>query len=54
MPETLTLKDGMFTTLFSERDFEELIDTHMGPEAARYFRALMDELEGYREYDEKL
>lgn len=38
MPETLTLKDGTFTTLFSERDFEELIDKYMGFDAARYFR----------------
>lgn len=54
MSETLTLKDGTFTTLFSERDFEELIDTYMGPEAARCFRALMDELERLREYDNEL
>ena len=54
MPETLTLKDGTFTTLFSERDFEEQVDKYMGPEAARHFRVLMDELEGYREYDKEL
>lgn len=51
MPDTMALKDGTVEVIFQERDFEELIDKHMGYEAARYFRGLMEELEAYREED---
>lgn len=53
MPMVLKLNDEKVETLFSERDFEELIDKYMGMEAARYFRDLMDELNQYREEDKE-
>ena len=56
MPTVISLKDGKVETLFSERDFEYLIDKYMGFDAARYFRELVqeykDELEEAREYDD--
>lgn len=53
MPSTMELKDGKVETLFSEHDFAYLVERYMGYEAADYFRSRMEELERYREEDEK-
>lgn len=43
MPKVLMVKDKP-ETLFSTRDFEELIDKHMGYECARHYREQITEL----------
>lgn len=43
MPDVIALSNGRVETLFGVRDFEELIDKHMGYDAVRYFRELMAE-----------
>lgn len=48
MPTVITVNDKP-ETLFSPRDFQELVDKHMGFDAMRYFRGLMDELEELRD-----
>lgn len=43
MPNVLMVKDKP-ETLFSTRDFEELIDKHMGFECAKHYREQITEL----------
>lgn len=43
MAETMTLRNGKPVTIHRMRDFEELIDQHMGMDAARFFRELVEE-----------
>lgn len=43
MPKVLMVKDKP-ETLFSTRDFEELIDKHMGLECAKHYREQITEL----------
>lgn len=43
MPKVLMVKDKP-ETLFSTRDFEELIDKHMGFDCARHYREQITEL----------
>lgn len=43
MPKVLMVKDKP-ETLFSTRDFEELIDKHMGFECAKHYREQITEL----------
>lgn len=43
MPKVLMVKDKP-ETLFSTRDFEELIDKHMGFECAKHYRKQITEL----------
>lgn len=40
--------DNTVETLFSPRDFQALVDKHMGFHAMRYFRELVDEIEELR------
>lgn len=50
---TVLMINGKPETVFSERDFQELIDQCMGFDAMRYFRELVDELENLREKEGK-
>lgn len=43
MPKVLMVKDKP-ETLFSTRDFEELIDKHMGFDSAKHYREQITEL----------
>ena len=45
MPRVIKLNDGKVETLFGERDFEYLIDKHMGFDAVQYFRELISDYE---------
>lgn len=49
MPRVLKLSDDKIETLFDAKDFEYLIDKHMGYEAVQYFRELMNEVEEERQ-----
>lgn len=59
MAKVITLKDGRCETLFSNRDFEYLIEKYMGYDSVQFFRDALaeknDELEDQQiEYEEKL
>lgn len=59
MPKVLALKDGRCETLFTVRDFEELIERYMGYESVQHFRELVSENEDAldelrAEYEEKI
>lgn len=49
MPQMLTLSNGRPETIFSPKDFEDLIDKYMGSDCADYYReqvkALTEQLE---------
>jgi hypothetical protein len=47
MPTVITV-NGKTETLLSLRDFQDLIDKHMGIDSMRFFRELVDELEELR------
>lgn len=53
MPTVIELKDGKVKTLFSDKDFEELVDKYMGYDAMRYFRQLMDDWDDDAESKER-
>ena len=40
MAHVMTLKGGENTSVFTEKDFEFLVEKHMGYEAAEYVRSL--------------
>ena len=45
MPQVLALKpNDKPETIFSPRDFEELIDKHMGFDSARFYRSQIEQL----------
>ena len=45
MPQVLALKpNDKPETIFSPRDFEELIDKHMGMDSAKYYRSQIEQL----------
>lgn len=45
MPQVLALKpNDKPETIFSPRDFEELIDKHMGFDLARFYRSQIEQL----------
>lgn len=44
MPTVISLKDGKVETLFAERDFEYLIDKHMGMDCANYYQNQIEQL----------
>ena len=45
MPQVLALKpNDKPETIFSPRDFEELIDKHMGMDSAKYYRRQIEQL----------
>ena len=48
MPQVLALKpNDKPETIFSPRDFEELIDKHMGFDSARFYRSQIEALGVY-------
>ena len=59
MAKVIALKDGRCETLFSNRDFEYLIEKYMDYDSVQFFRDALaeknDELEDQQiEYEEKL
>ena len=40
MPQMLTLSNGRPETILSPKDFEDLIDKHMGMDCANYYQNL--------------
>lgn len=45
MPQVLAMKpDGKPETIFAPRDFEELIDKHMGMDSAKHYRSQIERL----------
>lgn len=44
MPQVLSINNKPYT-LFSDRDFEKILDEKLGMEAAHYFRSLVNEYE---------
>lgn len=45
MPTVLALKpDNRPENIFSPRDFEELVDKHMGMDSAKYYRSQIEQL----------
>lgn len=57
MPQMLTLSNGRPETIFSPKDFEDLIDKYMGSDCADYYReqvkALTERLEGDLGFSDK-
>lgn len=49
-PSLLNLKDGSAHTLFEFRQFLDLVDVHMGMEAAQFLKQHWDELEQMADY----
>lgn len=49
MPEMLTVKDSKPETIFSARDFENLIRTHMGDDCAKYYHSQIETLSSFVE-----
>ena len=47
MPEVLGMKDGPPEMVFSSKDFEGLIDKHMGRDCARYYHNQIEHLCSY-------
>ena len=47
MPEVLIMKDNHPETVFYPRDFEELIDKHMGWDCAKYYHNQIEQLSSY-------
>lgn len=54
MPEVIQLIDRKNETIFSPRDFVELVDKYMGYESAKYVQTVLDEKEELEEYMEGL
>jgi len=59
MAKVIALKDGRCETLFSNRDFEYVIEKYMGYESVQFFREALAEKdeelkEQWFEYEEKL
>lgn len=44
MPEVLTVKGNKPEAIFSARDFEDLIRTHMGDDCAKYYHSQIETL----------
>lgn len=44
MPRVLTMSNGRPETIFSPKDFEDLIDKHMGLECANYYQNQIEQL----------
>ena len=52
MPQLLTMSNGKSETILSPKDFEYLIDKHMGLDSANYYQNQIEELsELIRELD---
>ena len=46
MPQMLTLSNGRPETILSPKDFEDLIDKHMGMDCANYYQNQIEQLSG--------
>lgn len=44
MPQMLTLSNGRPETILSPKDFEDLIDKHMGMDCANYYQNQIEQL----------
>lgn len=44
MPEVISIKGEKPDVIFNARDFEELIDKHMGMDCAKYYRNQIEQL----------
>lgn len=44
MPQMLTLSNGRPETILSLKDFEDLIDKHMGMDCANYYQNQIEQL----------
>ena len=44
MPEVISIKGQRPDVIFNARDFEELIDKHMGMGCAKYYRSQIEQL----------
>ena len=44
MPQMLTLNNGRPETILSSKDFEDLIDKHMGMDCANYYQKQIEQL----------
>lgn len=53
MADVISLKDGSVETLFEPKDFQYLVEKHMGYDAETYFRTLVEELQSEADYNEK-
>ena len=45
MPQMLTLSNGRPETILSPKDFEDLIDKHMGMDCANYYQNQIEQLQ---------
>lgn len=50
MAEVIVLKDGSVETLLQPKDFQYLVDKHMGYDAATYFETMVEELQEEADY----
>ena len=44
MPQVLTMSNGRPETILSPKDFEDLIDKHMGMDCANYYQNQIEQL----------
>ena len=44
MPQVLTMSNGRPETILSPKDFEDLIDKHMGMDSANYYQNQIEQL----------
>ncbi len=44
MPQMLTLSNGRPETILSPKDFEDLVDKHMGMDCANYYQKQIEQL----------
>lgn len=44
MPQMLTLSNGRPETILSSKDFEDLVDKHMGTDCANYYQKQIEQL----------
>lgn len=44
MPQVLAMSNGKPETILSPKDFEDLIDTHMGLDSANYYQNQIEQL----------
>jgi len=50
MADVITLKDGSVETLLEPRDFQYLVEKHMGYDVETYFRTLIEKLQEEADY----
>ena len=46
MPQVLAMSNGRPETILSPKDFEDLIDKHMGLDSANYYQNQIEQLSG--------